>query len=95
MKKLKPNLSTDEALPIIRKLTKAQKEALSRICIGDDSCLPPKTATSLDALGLIDYRLIWNGRRDAGIWRADVASIAVHMAWCQWCSETVPDSEFM
>ena len=73
-------------LDVIRKLTPLQQEALSRICCGDDSCLNLNTAKALAAKGLIDYGLVSEGG-GLSLYRAEVASIAVHYAWCVWCSE--------
>lgn len=80
-------MNSDEALIAIRKLTKAQQMMLSQICLGDDSGLHHRTALALARRGLIDYRLVPQGG-GFNIWRADVASIPVHMAWCKWCDQT-------
>lgn len=86
-------MTCEEALAIIRCLPRKQRDELGRICIGDDSCLNAQTARALARKGLINYRLekVPDDRFGLSLWRADVASIAVHRAWCQWCSETVTE----
>jgi hypothetical protein len=54
-------LSTAEALPIIRRLTKVQREVFSRICVNDDSYLAKQTALALQRKGLINYGLVPQG----------------------------------
>jgi hypothetical protein len=81
-------LSTAEALPIIRRLTKVQREVFSRICVNDDSYLAKQTALALQRKGLINYGLVPQGG-GLSLYRAEVASIAVHIAWCEWCEEAL------
>lgn len=79
-------MSDHPLVDTIRKLTPRQQDALSRICCGDDSCLNPQTAKALAAKGLIDYGTVDQGG-GLRLYRAEVASVAVHYAWCVWCSE--------
>jgi hypothetical protein len=79
-------LSTAEALPIIRRLTKVQREVFSRICVNDESYLAKQTALALQRKGLIKYGIVPRG---LSLYRAEVASAAVHIAWCEWCEEAL------
>lgn len=78
----------EDLMAMIRKLSSPQQDALSRICCGDDSCLNPDTAKALAKRGLILYGLV-SERAGFSLYRAEVASVRVHYAWCQWCSEQV------
>jgi hypothetical protein len=84
-----PNI-TATWIEIIKRLNNNQQQAFSRICVGDDSMLPTATAKSLERRGLIRY-FLEDGGGGLKLWRANVASLIVHQAWCEWCSKTVKE----
>lgn len=75
---------------IFDRLTPRQQDAASRIAVGLDSGINPRTAAALVKRGIIvDYTEEW----ESGIpgVRMTVTRylmpIPTHMAWCAWCAE--------
>lgn len=82
------DLEYGELKDLIRALSKPQREALDRICCGDDSCVHPKTADALERKGLIvSLGLTMVGTFPVTVKRYALASIRVHMAWCEVAAE--------
>lgn len=71
----------------IKALPRTQRDAFGQICLGNDGGISPRTGDALVGKGLV--KII--EQQDSGplpfkIRRYDVASIAAHMAWCEWAS---------
>ena len=74
---------------LLPKLTKPQFEFFSRVCIGDDRFADPRTVSVLVRHNLIQqYEAILHGAR---INRYRYTSLAVHMAWAEYCAELPTD----
>jgi hypothetical protein len=76
------------------KLTVSQRRVLGCIAIGQDGMHHPRVLAKLESLGLIysyDETLppTKSCRLPMTIKRWDIASIAIHMEWCEWCSKHV------
>jgi hypothetical protein len=75
---------------VIRGLTKTQRDAFDQICCGNDAGLHPRTAAALVAKGLVqETEQTLPGRFPVVVKRYGWASWAVHIAWCELCSEEV------
>jgi hypothetical protein len=78
----------------IGRLTPAQRHTLGIICIGRQPHGRQRSAESLVARGLVEKgEVVLPGRFPVTIWVYQPASIAVHMAWCEWCSLHVRDED--
>ncbi len=84
-----------EIQAIIHRLPKKQRAAFDRICIGDDTRIPPATAEALVRKGLVEaYGEMLPAPAGKPAWlameitRYRFASIPVHMAWCDACCES-------
>jgi hypothetical protein len=66
----------------IGRLTPAQRYTLGIICIGQQPHGRQRSAEALVARGLVEKGEVYQP-----------ASIAVHMAWCEWCSQHAQDDE--
>lgn len=86
----------EELKKTIRRLSKSQREALAFICVNQDMSAHPRSAVALVNQGLVVHRKeTLPGRFAVIINRYEVASVRVHMAWCEVCSEEkkTPDDE--
>ena len=73
----------------IRKLSKKARQVLDQVCINDDAGHDSRTLTNLVSKGLLRcYNQPFLG---GVIFRYEVASVSVHIAWCEVCSEENPD----
>jgi hypothetical protein len=73
----------------IAKLPKRQRDVLAQVCVNNDAGHHPATLEALERKGFLrSYGETLGGRFPVRIKRYAVASIAVHMAWCQWCSRS-------
>lgn len=70
---------------VIRGLSKPQRAVFDRVCAGDDSCISKQMGERLTARGLV--RLIKEDRGIVTVYRYAFATIPVHMAWAEVCSE--------
>lgn len=73
-------------------LTERQRDVLARVAIGDDSFIPTRTGDALVKRGLIECYVDeqWGDRFRFRIRRYRMP-IAVHIAWCECCAETVEE----
>lgn len=76
-------------LAVIRKFTKPQRDALGEIATLNRGGYHPRTIKALEHLGLIEAHQETHGHVfgvPLYITRYEVP-LAVHIAWCTWCSE--------
>lgn len=79
--------NSNEALAVIRRLTRRQQEVLSAVAIGQDGGHARPTLKRLLELGLIEeYEEPVPGWPPMNIRRYDVP-LFVHIAWAEWGSE--------
>lgn len=72
-------------------LSRSLRNAFEQIAIGQDLGIPHKTLRKLDGLGLVVTEIENRGGfPPMKVLRAHVP-IAIHMQWCQWCSEQKPE----
>ncbi len=74
---------------LIKSLPKKQREVLDQICCENDSGHHPKTLHSLVVKGLINRFSQQIGA--SIIYRFNISSPAVHIAWCELCAEENPE----
>ena len=75
-------------LQTIRDLPTAQFNLLGLICINHDEGISQAQAQPLiDADLIVKYEERIGGWPPCSIYRYDVESFAVHMAWCEVCTE--------
>jgi hypothetical protein len=78
----------------IARLTPAQRHTLGIICVNQQPHGRQRSAEALVARGLVEKaEVVLPGRFPVRIWVYRPASIAVHMAWCEWCSLHVRDED--
>ena len=83
-------MAADEFRKIIDHLTPKQRDVLGQIFMNQDSGHHPKTLAVLMKKGLIEetaQEMPFIGRLKMTVKRYHPASMAVHMAWCDWCSD--------
>lgn len=86
------NAEYERVRVLLPKLTKPQFEFFSRVCVGDDRFANPKTVSVLVRHGLIEqYRERRSGAFPVTIHRYRHTSLAVHMAWAEYCAELPTD----
>ena len=78
--------------PVIKKLSKKQREVLDQICINND-----RGHSSIILKSLIRKELVqmYVQKLDVmcGIYRYTFATYGVHMAWCEVCAEENPEED--
>lgn len=89
-------MTFDELKQYIRKLSKSQRKVFDHVCIGEDGKHPPKVLSYLEDNGLIrsyDDSLVPTKEFPFPMTmkRYEVASLQVHMAWCEICAEELRD----
>lgn len=74
-------------------MTKAQREAFERIAVSAPNGATHRTLLKLRERGLIDYEDEVIGRDALGKITVPrwFVPMAVHIQWCEWCSENVKE----
>ena len=80
----------------VKGLTKIQRDTFEAIACGQDMPNRPKTLSALIKKGVIvevGKKVVCKDR--FGIVETPVYEVplVLHLAWCQWCSDNIPDSD--
>lgn len=73
----------------IERLTERQRDVLGLVCINQDTGHHPATLAALERRGLIvgRFQTLGAGTSLEVVVQRWSVPLAVHVAWCAWCSE--------
>ena len=85
----------EELKHIIAKLSKGQKKSLGNICINQGGMTNRKTAKILMNKELIQRteKIIPSSLGPLKVFDYEPSCVAVHMAWCEYCSKEIGASK--